>query len=85
MATHSTKIINFDQQIKTPQTDPKDKNWGHEVAKVSGQVVKEAAFSMKPGKGDVSCGFSSDGILNAPDILFDHLAASFCSFLFHVT
>ena len=54
-----------------------------EVAKVTGQVVKEAALSMKPGKSEVSCGFSSDAILNAPDILFDHLAASFRSFLFH--
>ena len=54
-----------------------------EVAKVTGQVVKEAALSMKPGKSDVSCGFSSDAILNAPDILFEHLAARFRSFLFH--
>ena len=38
---------------------------------------------MKSGKGDVSCGFSSDAILNAPDILFEHLAAVFRSFIFH--
>ena len=54
-----------------------------EVAKVTGEVVKEAALSMKPGKGDVSCGFSSDAILRAPDILFEHLAAVFRSFIFH--
>ena len=54
-----------------------------EVAKITGKVVKEAALSMKPGKGDVSCGFTSDAILKAPDILFEHLAAAFRSFLFH--
>ena len=54
-----------------------------EVAKITGKVVKEAALSMKPGKGDVSCGFTSDAILKAPDILFEHLAAVFRSFLFH--
>ena len=54
-----------------------------EVARVTGQIVKEAACSMKPGKGDVSGGFSSDAIKNAPDILFEHLAAVFRSFLFH--
>ena len=29
-----------------------------EIAKITGKVVKEAAFSMQPGKGDVSCGFT---------------------------
>ena len=56
-----------------------------EVAKVTGSVVKEAALTMKPGKGDVTGGFSSDAILHAPDILFEHLAAVFRSFLFHGT
>ena len=43
-----------------------------EVFKISGEVVKEAACKMKPGKGDVSEGYTSDAILNAPDI--------FCNF-----
>ena len=54
-----------------------------EVGKVTGQIVKEAALSMKAGKGDVSCGFTSDAIISAPDIFFDHLAAVFRSFLYH--
>ena len=57
----------------------------NEVSKVNGQTMKEAAPSMKPGKGDVSGGFTSDAILHAPDIMFDHLAAVFRSFLLHGT
>ena len=56
-----------------------------EVAKVTGQAVKEAALRMKPGKSDVSGGFTSDAILHAPDILFEHLAAVFRGFFFHGT
>ena len=56
-----------------------------EVAKVTGAVVKEAALSMKPAKGDVTGGFTSDAILKAPDIMFEHMAAVYRSFLFHGT
>ena len=56
-----------------------------EVAKVTGSVVKEAALSMKPAKGDVTGGFTSDAILHAPDIMFEHMAAVYRSFLFHGT
>ena len=38
---------------------------------------------MKPKKGDISGGFTSDAILNGPDILFDLIATVFCSFLIH--
>ena len=55
----------------------------HEVAKITGAVVKEAALSMKPNKGDVSGGFCSNAILNSPDILFEHMAAVYRSFLSH--
>ena len=56
-----------------------------EVDKITGKVVKVAALDMKPDKGDVTGGFSSNAILNAPDILFDHMAEIFRSFLFHGT
>ena len=56
-----------------------------EVARVTGSVVKAAALDMKPAKGDVTGGFSSDAILKAPDIMFEHLAAVYRSFLFHGT
>ena len=55
------------------------------MAKVTGSVVKEAALSMKPAKGDVTGGFTSDVILHAPDIMFEHMAAVYRSFLFHGT
>ena len=56
-----------------------------EVAKVTGSVVKKAALSLKPGKSDVSGGYTSDAILNAPDILFEYMAAIYRSFLYHGT
>lgn len=40
---------------------------------------------MKPKKGDVSESYTSDAILNAPDILFDLLASVFRSWLIHGT
>ena len=38
---------------------------------------------MKPGKTDVTGSYSSDVLLHGPDILFDHIAAIFRSFLVH--
>ena len=40
---------------------------------------------MKPKKRYVSGGFTSDAILNAPEIMFDQLATAFRSFLIHGT
>ena len=56
-----------------------------EVQKITGSVVKQAADLMKTGKADVSGGFSSDAILNGPDVIFDQLAAVFKSWLVHGT
>ena len=57
----------------------------YEVNKISGRVVKEACLKLKPGKGDVSGSFTSDVLLNAPDLLFEHLAAVFRSYMVHGT
>ena len=57
----------------------------NEVTKITGSVVKEAACRLKPGKGDVSEGYTSDAILNAPDILFDKFALVYKSWLYHGT
>ena len=54
-----------------------------EVSKVTGRVVQQAAMKMKPGKVDVSTGYSSDSLLNAPPLLFEKLAAVFRSYLVH--
>ena len=56
-----------------------------EVLKITGSKVKEAACLLKPKKGDISGGFTSDALLNAPDIMFDKLATIFRSFLTHGT
>ena len=56
-----------------------------EVIKISGSKVKEAASLLKAKKGDVSGGFTSDALLNAPDIMFDQLALVFQSWLLHGT
>ena len=56
-----------------------------EVEKVTWQVVKQACCRMRPGKNDVSEVYSSDVFLHAPDLLFEHLAAVFRSFLTHGT
>ena len=54
-----------------------------EVQKVTGEVLKKACTRMKPGKMDVSGSYCSDILLNAPDNIFEELAAVFRSFLIH--
>ena len=56
-----------------------------QVLRITGEVVKEAACKLKSGKGDVTEGYTSDAILNAPDILFDMLASVYKSWLIHGT
>ena len=56
-----------------------------EIQKVTGQVVKKACRRMLPGKTDVTESYTSDVFLHAPDILFDHLAAVFRSYLLYGT
>ena len=55
----------------------------NEVYKITGEKVKEAAILMKSGKTDVSGGYTTDAILNAPDLLYDQLASVYRSWLFH--
>ena len=56
-----------------------------EVNKVTWEVVKAAAATMKPGKADVSESYTSDCILNAPDVFFDLIAQIFRSWIIHGT
>ena len=56
-----------------------------EVMKITGDTVKHAAIMMKKGKSDVTDGFTSDAILNAPDLMFEQLAAVYRSWLIHGT
>jgi hypothetical protein len=55
-----------------------------QVKCLTGEAVKEAACSLKP-RCDVSGGFTSDALLNAPDILFNQLAAVFRDWIVHGT
>ena len=52
---------------------------------MTGQAVKEAACRMKSNKSDISGSYTSEAILNAPDIFFDHLAKVYRSWLVHGT
>ena len=56
-----------------------------EVDKITPEIVKSAANTMKSGKTDVSGSFTSDVFQNSPDIVFEHLALVFKSFLTHGT
>ena len=56
-----------------------------EVFRITGDVVKAATCKMKPVKGDVSEGYSSDVLLNTPDSLFHQLALVYRSWLIHGT
>ena len=48
-----------------------------EVIKLTGMKLKEAVSLLKQCKGDVSGGYTSDDLLNGPDVLFDQLATVF--------
>ena len=52
-----------------------------EVSRITGYTVKEACTRMKPGKIDVTEGYSSDALLHGPDLLFEMLASVYRSFL----
>ena len=55
----------------------------HQVSRITGSVVKAAVCSMKARKSDVSGCYTSDALLNAPDILFEQLAIIFRSWFTH--
>ena len=46
-------------------------------------LVKKAVGTLKRHKMDVSQGYSSDALLNGPDVLFKILASIFRSWLLH--
>ena len=57
----------------------------NDVNKLDWRAVKNAACKLKPRKSDVSGSFTSDALLNAPDVLFHHLAAVFRAWAVHGT
>ena len=53
--------------------------------KITGDKVKEAVHLMKAGKSDLSGGFTSDSLINAPVEVFNMLALVYRSWLIHGT
>ena len=56
-----------------------------EVSKVTAAVVRRACARMKGGRLDVTQAYTSDVFLHGPNLLHDHLASIFQSFLVHGT
>ena len=54
-----------------------------EVMLVNEELIREALKKMKRGKGDVIFNYSSDCLMNSPDILHTHLANLLRMFLIH--
>ena len=61
-------------QLKQLLQSEISQNCLNEANRITGAAVKEADCRMKPGKSDVSISYTSDALLNAPDIFFDLLA-----------
>lgn len=55
----------------------------HDVNRVTSDVIKKVVLSMKARKSDITGGYTSDALLNAPDNMFEHLATIFRSWLVH--
>ena len=69
--------------LKEKLEDMIDLSAGQDIARVTGSVVKEAISKLKPGKADVSGSYVSGGLKNSPDLLYEHLANIFRSWLCH--
>ena len=71
-------------QVRIKQLVQSEDSQG-ETVKLTAEVVKKAVLKMKRHKMDISQGFSSDALLNAPDLLFQLLAMTFQDWLIHGT
>ena len=56
-----------------------------EISRITADVVKKAATTMKPRKMDVTQSFTSDALLHAPHLLFELLSLVFQDWLTHGT
>ena len=65
----TTDAVNL---IKNRLEDMIDLDSLDEVNKVTGSVVKKAALKMKPNKSDVTGSYTSDLLINAPDVDATH-------------
>ena len=53
------------------------------MSRITGAIVNKAVGRMKAGKGDVTGGYTTDAILNAPDDLFEAFAGVYRSWIIH--
>lgn len=60
-----------------------DSNSMHYVNLINSSVVKTCVKKLKSGRKDAVLDMTSDCLINAPDILFNHLAVIFKFFLIH--
>ena len=72
-------MINVKALLKTEIKE----NASIEADKITGKTVKLAACRMKPKTSDVSTSYTSDAIINAPDIFFYLIALIYRSWLIH--
>ena len=80
---NSSESVEAMRELKLKLKEMINEDAINEVNKITGNKVKLACSKMKPGKSDVSGSYTSDILLNAPDVVFNHLAAIFRSFLVH--
>ena len=71
---NSADTSNAMKVIKDEVEEEVNKESRCEVFKITGDVVKAAAATMKSNKSDVSGSYASDAIKNAPDIFFENIA-----------
>ena len=80
---NSAPSFNEMTDLKEKLEDMIDLSAGQDIARVTGSVVKEAISKLKPSKANVSGSYVSDRLKNAPDLLYEHLANIFRSWLCH--
>ena len=82
VAADTTAEVN---KIKSEVDNEVQSESAADVFKITGQVVKAAAATMKNNKSDVSGSYVLDAVKNAPDIFFENIACVFRSWMFHGT
>ena len=73
---------NIKQLWKELNENINEDSW-KEIRKIDRGIIKKALRKIKSGKSDPIWDYSSDFFKNAPDILYDNLAAIMQSFLIH--
>ena len=73
----------FHQLKSSIQDNISDDDLIEDVDKVTPELVKEALKKIKATKSDLLFDFNSDCLINAPEVLLNHPAIMFRTFLIH--